>query len=53
MLKTNKKAIRNIAVFPMAKVTNQSRLVKSNVTQNTELEKFSIEEASRISGVNA
>ena len=53
MFKTNKKAIRNIAVFPMAEITNQTRLVKSNITQNTELEKFSIEEASRISGVSA
>ena len=49
----NNKAIRNTAIFPMAKLTNQTRLVKSNVTQKTELEKFSIEEASRISGVSA
>ena len=52
MKQLNKKAAECTAIHPTAKATNQSGLVKSNVTQNTELEKFSIEEAIRISGVN-
>lgn len=53
MKQLNKKAAECTAIHPTAKITNQTRLVKSNVTQNTELEKFSIEEALRISGVSA
>ena len=52
MKQLNKKAAECTAIHPTARITNQSRLVKLNVTQNTELEKFSIEEAIRISGVN-
>ena len=54
MFKTNKKAIGNTAIFPMARKNgSDNSFSTSNVTQKIELEKFSIEEASRISGVSA
>lgn len=53
MILTNKKAVEIAPTISTAKTTNQSRLVKLSVAQNAESEKFSIEEACRISGVNS
>ena len=54
MNELNKKAAECTAIHPTAETkSNEPELVKSNVTQNNELEKFSIEEASRISGVSS
>lgn len=51
MKQLNKKAIRNTAIFPMAKVTNLVGLVKSKITKKSGL--FNLNYAAKIIGISA